>query len=128
MLLHLSEASSELLNDIVESYSRLNGEGGEEGEGDEGSEEGEEGSSDPISVLIDCMLSLLTRPSALTREVVRTGECTTPVNSCISKWQRTGFDHMLLGAVFFSLQVFHGGFERDRLRSAAARPHGRGQR
>ena len=42
MLLHLSEASSELLNDIVESYSRLNGEGGEEGEGDEGSEEGEE--------------------------------------------------------------------------------------
>eukprot|EP01043_Picozoa_sp_COSAG02_P001371 COSAG02_NODE_29_length_51136_cov_346.293317_6_plen_970_part_00 len=67
-LLDAAEETTDILNDVVQCYRRSQGDSDDEapvsGE--------EEGSSDPVTVLVDCMLSLLTRPSALVREVVGT--------------------------------------------------------
>ena len=70
-LLDEPEETTEILNDVVQCYQNSRGDDEEEkAAGDENSDE--EGPADPVTVLVDCMLSLLTRPSALVREVVGT--------------------------------------------------------
>ena len=67
-LLDAPEETTEILNDVIQCYRRSQGDSD-----DEAPESGDdERSSDPVTVLVDCMLSLLTRPSALVREVVGT--------------------------------------------------------
>lgn len=66
-LQHLQDQDemTEVLNDVCECFSKIVGKGGQ---GDDDDDEEEE---NPVTVLVDCMLSLLTKPSALIRDVVR---------------------------------------------------------
>ena len=65
-LLEEPAETTEILNDVVSCYNNSQNDD-EDADGADG-----EGPQDPVTVLVDCMLSLLTRPSALVREVVGT--------------------------------------------------------
>ena len=70
-LLDEQKETAEILQEIVQCFQHSAAQLGADDSDDDDEEEGQE-EVEPVTVLVDCLLGLLTRPSALVREVVRT--------------------------------------------------------